>query len=196
MIDSAALDEAARRLDAGEVIVYPTETYYALGARIDRPQALERLLALKGDRRGQPISVLVADLAMLRPWVREIPPVAMQLIARHWPGPLTLVLDASAAVPEAVAAGTGTLGARRSPDPTARALLDRVGAPVTAPSANPSGAPPADTAEIARRYFGDRVACYLDAGKTPGGAPSTLARIEGEAVRVLREGPIALESRQ
>lgn len=186
--------EAARLLDRGEVVVYPTETYYALGARIDRPAALERLLTLKGGREGQPISVLVADLEMLRPWVRQLSPKALRLIARHWPGPLTLVLPASPAVPAAIAAGSDTIGVRQSPNPIARSLLSATGVPLTAPSANPTGAAPADRVETARAYFGDRVACYLDGGPTPGGLASTLARIDDGRVTILRAGPIPLES--
>lgn len=181
---------AAEALLRGELAVFPTETYYALGALITRPEGLRRLLEAKGGRDGAPVSVLVSGPAMARAWARDVPPEAEALMERWWPGPLTLVLDAAPRTPEIVTAGTGTIGMRASPDPFCRSLLSRLDAPVTATSANPSGLPPPRDAETARGYFGDRVALYADGGRTPGGAASTVARVRAGRVEVLRPGPI------
>lgn len=120
---------------------------------------------------------------------RDIPAGARRLAARFWPGPLTLVLPACPGLPAPLAAGTGTIGVRVPGHPAARALVAGLGRPVTAPSANPPGAPPPRTLAAARAYFGAQVAAYVDGGTLPGGG-STVAAVEDGRVRVLREGPV------
>ncbi len=115
-----------------------------------------------------------------------------RLAERFWPGPLTLVLPARPGLPGPLTAGTGTIGVRVPAHPAAHALVAGLGAPVTAPSANPPGAEPPRTIEAVRRYFGDAVAVYLDGGTLPGGA-STVATVHGNTVRVLRAGPVGEE---
>jgi L-threonylcarbamoyladenylate synthase len=109
---------------------------------------------------------------------------------RHWPGPLTLVLRACPSVPDGVTAGTGTIGVRVSSHPVARALVRALGAPVTAPSANPSGAEPPTTAAGVLAYFDGALDLVLDAGPTPGGLASTVLDATVDPPRVLRQGPL------
>jgi L-threonylcarbamoyladenylate synthase len=180
-------------LARGDLVVYPTETLYGLGARALLPRAVAAVAALKARDRDKPISVIVHDRAMLDAVVAEVPPAAARLMARFWPGPLTLVLPARADLPPELAAGSGAVGVRVSSHPVAVALAAAVGEPITATSANPGGAPaPADVAR-ARRYFGARVAAYVDGGPLAGGSGSTVVSVAADAVRVLRVGAVAIE---
>jgi L-threonylcarbamoyladenylate synthase len=187
MMKSVGADEVALALARGEVVAIPTETYYGLAAAL-RDDAIARVLALKGRDAARTLSVLITP-AMLPSLVAEISPTAQALIAKHWPGPLTLALPARAGLPEALVQ-EGCVAVRVSPDATARAIVERFGAPVTATSANPSGQPPCRTAAEVQAYFPDLL--IAGEGPTPGGAPSTLARVVGDRVTVLRPGPIVL----
>jgi L-threonylcarbamoyladenylate synthase len=176
-------------LAAGELVVFPTESVYGLGADARSAAAVARLVAVRGREPGKPILVLVRDLAMAATVAADIPDAAHRLAARFWPGPLTLVVPAREGLPPALTAGTGTIGVRAPGHPTAAALVAGLGGPVTAPSANPPGGAPPRRLEEARAEFGEAVAVYLDGGDLPGGA-STVAAVDGNHVRVLREGPV------
>lgn len=184
----SGVDDAAAALRRGEVIAIPTETYYGLAAAALDETALERVLALKGRGAEKTLSILI-EPAMLSQLVSDVSPAAQQLIDRHWPGPLTLALPAKPGLPPALVQD-GCVAVRVSPDPTARAVVQAFGAPVTATSANPSGLPPCRTAAEVRAYFRDLL--IIGEGPTPGGAPSTLARVRGDHIEVLRPGPIVL----
>ncbi|HVN87665.1 MAG TPA: L-threonylcarbamoyladenylate synthase [Candidatus Binatia bacterium] len=189
-LNSAIVDDAVDALRRGGVIVYPTETLYGLGADATNPSALAKLLALKVHRDGKPISVLVSERAMLDVVAARVAPIAEHLIERFWPGPLTLVVEARADVSDELTAGSGTIGVRWSSHPIASALVARLNRPITAPSANPSGAAPATTIAEARAYFGDRIEVYVDAGTCSVGAGSTIVDATGATPRILREGAI------
>jgi len=187
--ETEALAAAARTLAGGGLVVYPTETVYGLGADACNPQALERLAGVKGREPGKPISVLVADLQMLEELVRDVPPTAARLIRRFWPGPLTLILPARDTLSPVLTGDDGGIGVRWSSHATATALVQRLGRPVTTPSANPAGQPPPTTAAAARAYFATRVDYYLDGGLVRGEPASTVVDTRG-AVTVIREGAI------
>jgi L-threonylcarbamoyladenylate synthase len=170
--------------------VFPTETVYGLGADARSAAAVDHLVAVRGREEAKPILVLVRDLAMAETVAAELPPAARRLAARFWPGALTLVLPARAGLPAPLTAGTGTIGVRVPAHPAARGLVAGLGAPVTAPSANPPGAEPPRTLAAVHAYFGDAVAVYVDGGALPGGA-STVASVGGGTLRVLRAGPVA-----
>ncbi|HZP42232.1 MAG TPA: L-threonylcarbamoyladenylate synthase [Candidatus Binatia bacterium] len=177
-------------LAAGGLVVFPTETVYGLGADALAPAAVARLVEVRGRDEGKPILVLVRDLAMAASVAREVPAAARRLAARFWPGPLTLVLPARDDLAPPLTAGTGTIGVRVSSHPVAAALVAGLGRPVTAPSANPPGAPPPRRLDEARAWFGARVDAWVDGGTLPGGA-STVAVADDRGVRVLRPGSIA-----
>jgi L-threonylcarbamoyladenylate synthase len=179
---------AAAALARGEVVGFPTETFYGLGADAFSVTALDRLRALKGRGVEKAISLLVTE-AMLDVVVAEISPTARALMAAHWPGPLTLALPARPGLPEGLVLD-GCVAVRWSPHPVAQALVAALGRPLTATSANPAGAPPPTNAAGVRAYFPDCL--VVDAGETPGGKPSTLARVRGDVVEVLRAGAIAI----
>lgn len=184
-----AVDQAATVLARGGLVVFPTESVYGIGADAASVVAVERLVAVRGRDEGKPILVLASDLAMVMQVVRDVPPLARRLAERLWPGALTLVLPARDGLPAALTAGTGTIGVRVPDHDTARALVATLGRPVTAPSANPPGAAPAETAAAARAYFGVRVDDYLDGGRCAG-MPSTVVKVDGDAFTVLRAGKI------
>jgi len=179
---------AAAALARGEVVAYPTETFYGLGVDALAPAALARLAALKGRGADKALSVLVVGEAMLARLVAEVPPRARALMRAHWPGALTIALPARPGLPAALVSD-GCVAVRESPHPLARALVAAFGGPVTATSANPAGAPPARTAATVDFPDGCLI---LDGGETPGGLPSTLVRVRGDAVELLRPGAVAL----
>ncbi|MBI1734895.1 MAG: threonylcarbamoyl-AMP synthase [Candidatus Rokubacteria bacterium] len=187
--DAAALARAAGVLASGGLVAFPTETFYGLGAAALNADAVRRVFVLKGRPVRNPLLVIVDGIAMAET-IADIPERARPLIARHWPGPLTLVCRARPVVPEEIGAGTGTVGVRWSPHPIARGLAAALGAPVTAPSANPTGAPPATSAAAVLRDFGDALEMVLDGGETAGGEPSTVIDVTVEPPRVIRAGAI------
>jgi L-threonylcarbamoyladenylate synthase len=185
-----ALAEAASTLGAGALVAFPTETFYGLGAAGLNARAVRRVFEVKGRAESKPLLLLVDSVEMALAVAAEVPPAAHELMARHWPGPLTLVLRSRPMVPDEVTAGTGTVGLRLSAHPVARALVRALGAPITAPSANPSGAQPPTTAAAVLRHFDGRIALVLDAGPTPGGLASTVLDLTVEPARVLRQGAV------
>jgi L-threonylcarbamoyladenylate synthase len=187
---AAAMLEAAATLRNGGLVAFPTETFYGLGAAGLDARAVARLLVAKGRPEGKPILLLVDSVEMAEGVAAEISPTARALMARHWPGPLTLVLRARAEVPREVTAGTGTVGVRLSPHPVAVGLVRALGAPVTAPSANRSGEPPPVTAAAVLAGLAGRIDLVLDGGTTPGGPPSTVLDVTVEPPRVLRQGAV------
>jgi L-threonylcarbamoyladenylate synthase len=188
----ADVEHAVDALASGGIAVYPTETLYGLGADAFQPAALARMAALKRRLPNQPTSVLVAEIAMLDEIVERITPAASALIARFWPGPLTLVLPARSSLLPLLTGGGDGIGVRLSSHPVAAMLTRRLGRPITAPSANPAGLPAPKRIEEARRYFGERVDAYVDAGELPGEPASTLIDVRGEP-RMLRQGAVTTE---
>lgn len=182
-------EEATRVLRRSGVIAMPTETFYALGASTSDEVAVRRVCAIKGRPQGKPILALIADRAQLTALVHEIPPAATTLMERFWPGPLTLIFPASPLLPEALTAGTGSVGVRQTAHMGLAPLLRQVG-PLTGTSANRSGEPPARTAEEVQTTLGSEVDLILDGGVTPGGLSSTIVDTVGP-IRLLREGPIS-----
>ena len=188
---TASIVEAAGVLARGGIVAFPTETFYGLGVAALDAAAVQRLFTLKGRPESRAILVLIDDPRRIDAFAR-LTPAARELIARHWPGALTLVLPARAVVPPALTAGTGTIGVRQSKHAVARALAAALGAPVTAPSANITGAAPPRRAVDVLSAFDGRIDLLLDAGPTPGGLPSTVVDVTVDPPRVLREGPVRL----
>jgi L-threonylcarbamoyladenylate synthase len=188
---AGALAEAAGVVEAGGVVAFPTETFYGLGVAALDAAAVRRLFALKGRPESRPVLVLVDDPARIER-IALLTTAARELIARHWPGALTLVLAARPVVPTELTAGTGTIGVRQSGHPVARALAAAVGGPITAPSANRTGDTPPTTAGEVLRVFDGAIDLVLDAGPTPGGLPSTVLDVTVDPPRVLREGAVRI----
>jgi L-threonylcarbamoyladenylate synthase len=181
---------AVAALQRGDVIAFPTETLYGLGADALNAAAVDKVFQLKDRDSANPIPVLVSDRAMLSILVAEVPALAQRLIERFWPGPLTLVLPARAEVPRPLLNSTGGVGVRISSHPIATQLVKSLGRPLTATSANPSGRAPAHTVEEAKNYFTGRVEIFVDGGALTSKTGSTVAEVIGDTIRVLREGEI------
>jgi len=177
------IERAAALLRQGRIVAFPTETVYGLGARADDAEAIEGLRRVKGRPGGKPFAVLVPTLEAARQH-GVFGQVAERLAAAFWPGPLTLV------VPD----GRGGDVGLRCPDcePTLE-LLRLAGFPVAAPSANPSGRPPATTPDEVIESFDGQIAAVLDGGPCRLGAPSTVVRVLGEEIEVLREGMLSAD---
>ncbi len=187
---------ALAALKSGEVIAFPTETLYGLGADALDNTAVEKVFQLKGRDIANPIPVLVADRAMLDTLVTEVSPLAERLIAEFWPGPLTLVLPARDDLPKPLLNSAGNIGVRISSQPIAAELVKTLGRPITATSANPSGQPAARTVEQARNYFSGKIEIFVAGGELTSRTGSTVAEICGDRVRIIREGDVRREELQ
>ncbi len=176
-------------LGQGELVAFPTDTVYGLGALVFDGKAVERIYSAKDRPAEKAIPVLIADLSDLEKVSQDVPEMAKRLAARYWPGPLTLVVPKKPQLPEFVSAGP-TVGVRVPDHPAARELL-RLTGPLAVTSANISGqSNPTTTGEVLAQ-LGGRIALILDGGTTPGGMPSTVADCTGAEARILREGPIS-----
>jgi L-threonylcarbamoyladenylate synthase len=192
--DSSA---AVQVLKGGDVIVFPTETLYGLGADALNDAAVEKVFQLKGRDPHNPIPVLVADLKMLHTLVAKVPTVAQKLMDRYWPGPLTLVLPGRKNIPKPLCNPTGGVGIRISSHSIATLLVNGLGRPLTATSANPSGKEPARTLQEAKNYFANRVDVFVDGGTLTSKSGSTVVEVMEDSIKIIREGEInAYELRQ
>jgi L-threonylcarbamoyladenylate synthase len=187
-----SLDVALAALNRGEIIVFPTETLYGLGADALNEEAVKTVFRLKGRETNAPFPVLVADTAMLDRLVEKIPPFARDLMQRFWPGPLTLILPARANIPKPLLNASRGIGVRISSQKIATRLVQALGRPLTATSANPSGKEPARTVLEARNYFGDQVSIFLDGGTLRSKTGSTVAEVQDERLHVVREGDVSV----
>jgi L-threonylcarbamoyladenylate synthase len=187
------LGHAIASLKRGDVIVFPTETVYGLGADALNPAAVEKVFQLKGRNPQIPIPVTVADRAMLKGLVEKIPPIARMLMEQFWPGPLTLVLPAASGTPKLLLNRTGGVGVRISSQHIATQLARELGRPLTATSANPSGQQAASTIEQAQNYFAGDIGIFLDGGQLPSKTGSSVIEVIDGGLKIIREGEISLE---
>jgi len=185
-VDTRSLREAAARLRRGELVAFPTETVYGLGANALDEKAVAKIFAAKGRPKDNPLIVHVSDRKMLRKVVRRLPALANRLAARFWPGPLTIVLPKKSSVLSLVTASLNTV-AVRMPEGVARDLVRLAGVPIAAPSANVSGRPSPTTAAHVAEDFPD--VFVLDGGPTKHGVESTVVALDPP--RILREGAIS-----
>lgn len=188
------ISHAASIIQKGGVIGYPTETVYGLGADIFNEKAVSRIYQIKSRESYKPIIVIVPSIDILAKLVTEITPVAEKLIHHFWPGPLTLVFNASALVPAGIRANGPSIAVRIPDNPVCLALLNHCQTPLTSTSANFSGEPNATTALMVNQTVGDKLDLILDSGPSRSNIPSTVATIMDEAVKILRPGAIPTDS--
>jgi len=188
--DAAAVDEAARVLREGGLVVFPTDTVYGVGAAVDRPDAVARLYVAKGRPLDRPIPVLIADLDQLERLARDVNDAILRLARRFWPGALTIVVPAQPWLPVEIVRDTGAVGLRMPDHPVALAIIRAAGGAVATTSANRSGEREACTVEEAVAALGETVDLYVDGGRTPGGIPSTVVALEDGEIRILRRGAL------
>lgn len=188
--DEQALLAAAEAVLRGGVIAFPTDTLYGLGCSLFDVSAVEMVARLK--RRDPSLAVisLIPEPRQAYGLAEDLSPVAERLIQRYWPGPLSLILRAAPIVPPRVRGAGGTVALRCPRDTLCQRLLDRIGGPVVASSANLSGQPPAETAEQVVRIFGNQLDLVIDGGPRRGGMSSTLVDVSEKRPRLLRRGAL------
>jgi L-threonylcarbamoyladenylate synthase len=189
-ISRSELARAAQLIRSGDLVAFPTETVYGLGANALDPAAIEKIYAAKGRPATSPLIVHVSSIEMARGLVREWPERAEKLAAKFWPGPLTLVLPKQPHVPDRLTAGLDTVGVRMPAHSIALALIQEAGVPLAAPSANPFTELSPTTAQHVRDGLGHRVAMVLDGGQTTVGIESTVLSLAGSRAILLRPGMV------
>ncbi|MBR2572048.1 MAG: threonylcarbamoyl-AMP synthase [Clostridia bacterium] len=186
-----AIARAAEWIRGGEVVGFPTETVYGLGADALNPEAVRKIFLAKGRPADNPLIVHIAQLEELDPLIRgELPERARKLAQAFWPGPLTMILPKSALIPDAVSAGLDTVGIRMPENAVARKLIDAAQRPIAAPSANRSGRPSPTTAMHVLEDMRGRIPMILDGGPCRVGVESTVLEVLADPPRVLRPGGI------
>lgn len=192
--DPELIDRAAQALLAGQVVAFPTETVYGLGANALDAAAVRRIFAAKERPEADPLIVHLATAQDLPQVAQSIPPLAQQLAQVFWPGPLTLILPKQPQVPEIVTAGLPTVAVRVPAHPVALALLRRSGVPIAAPSANRFGSVSPTTAQHVLSDLGGRIDLILDGGPTVIGVESTVLDISQVPPLILRPGGVSREA--
>ncbi|MEW5900655.1 MAG: L-threonylcarbamoyladenylate synthase [Acidobacteriota bacterium] len=189
-VEASTIAEIVRVLGNDGVIVYPTDTLYGIGANCYSKKAVRKIFMIKRRPEGRGMPVLISDLEMVQELSAEIPPLFHTLGARIWPGPLTLVLKAAAALPAELIGPERTIGIRLPDVPWIRELIRQSGVPLVATSANISGEKEISTAEEAIRLFKRKVDLIIDGGHIPDGLPSTVVDLTSEKPVIVREGAI------
>lgn len=195
--DPAVMARMGAALRAGEVVAFPTETVYGLGADATQPDAVARIFTAKGRPNTDPLIVHLAAIEQVarvtdRAWA-DLPEAARVLSARFWPGPLTLILPRGAGIPLSVTAGRETVGVRLPAHPVARALIAAASVPIAAPSANRFGHTSPTTAQHVFADLGERISWIVDAGPCTVGVESAIVDVTQSPPRLLRPGGVARE---
>ena len=187
----STIEDAIDALRAGELVVYPTETFYGIAADPSSKSALKRLFAIKERDAAKTVAMIAADTRSAFSLAREVSPIARRLAECFWPGPLTLVLPAGAQIASELVGLSGGVGVRVSSHPTARALAASLERPITATSANRAGYSPAKTLADARNVLGTKIKVYLEGGTLGTSALSTVLEVAGNQWRIIREGAVS-----
>ncbi len=187
------LKKAALRVKEGKIIIFPTDTLYGIGAGIHHEGAIDQIFRIKKRESGRPILILIEKPSDLLPLVKKVPPAGRELIDRFWPGPLTLIFDASESLSPRLTGNTGKIGIRCPDSSLVQRLLSFLKSPITATSANRSHEPPCQNASDAEKYFGNQVDLILDGG-TLVSEPSTVADLTEGTIKIIRQGKIKIEN--
>ena len=189
--DSESTHQCAAQIIArGGIIAFRTDTFYGLGADPFNAIAVQKVKDLKGREENKPILVLISDVEQLGRLIENRSLAFDELARQFWPGALTIIGEATGRMPSELTAGTKTVGVRLPDDDRVRALVRACGGALTATSANPSGEPPARTAEDVAKYFREGVDVIVDGGAANTDRPSTVVDATGNELKVVREGVI------
>jgi L-threonylcarbamoyladenylate synthase len=183
--------QAAEVIAQGGVIAFRTDTFYGLGADPFNRRSVDRIKQLKGREGKKPILIVISDREQLRRLIAGPSQLFIRLAEQFWPGPVTLIGNATSEVPEAITAGSGTVGVRLPDDHDVRELLRVCGGALTATSANPSNDAPSRTAPEVDAYFGSKINLIVDGGEARIDRPSTVVDVTGTEAKLVREGVIA-----
>jgi len=188
--DRGCIDEAARLLRQGELVCYPTDTVYGIGAAAGDDAAVRRLFAVKGRPPDKPVPLLIADAADAT-WLADVTPVARTLMGRFWPGGLTIVMRKAEGFRSLALAGQATVALRVPDHDLVRQIIRVLGEPITGTSANRAGAPaPVSAVEVALQ-MGEMVSLIVDGGRSPAGGESTVIDITQDGPEIVREGVVS-----
>jgi L-threonylcarbamoyladenylate synthase len=191
--DAAAIERAAAVIRAGGLVAFPTDTLYGLAADPFNADAVARVFAAKGRGAERALPLIATDEAQIASQLGRLPPLAAVLAERFWPGPLTLLIAAPPTLAAPVTGGTGRVGVRVPAHDVARALCRASDSVLTATSANLSGHPATDDPDEVAASLAEHVDILVDAGRAPGGQPSTIVDVTGSELRLVRAGAIPWE---
>jgi L-threonylcarbamoyladenylate synthase len=194
--DVNIIEQASELIRAGQVVAFPTETVYGLGANALDPRAVEKIFKAKGRPGDNPLIVHVSKTRDVDRLISELPPKARVLMEAFWPGPLTIIFKKSPIVPDKVTAGLNTVAIRMPNHPVALKLIDCCGFPIAAPSANRSGHISPTTAQHVLEDMEGRIPLILDGGKCSVGLESTVLDLTAQIPVILRPGGVTLEMLQ
>jgi len=188
--DKSLINAAVYILKKGGIIAFPTETFYGLGADAGNVEAVEKIYRIKGRDPKNPIPIIIGNTRDITGLVKDIPETGRKLMKKFWPGGLTIVFRASSNILPGLTGGTGKIGIRLSSNIIASQLAKPLSNPITATSANPSGAGECISADEVIDCLKDKIDAIIDGGHTPGGLGSTIVDVTTDPVTVLREGII------
>jgi L-threonylcarbamoyladenylate synthase len=189
----AAVNAAARTINMGGIVCFPTDTVYGFAASIYCRRAIERLRAIKERRRGEPFVVIASDVNIVDKMASVVTPGHRRLMNAHWPGPLTIVFPAAPGVPGCLQGAEGTVAVRVPRDMLTQSILRACGVPLAAPSANVRGRRPAVNADDVLAEFEGKIDLLLDGGVIEDQEPSTIVEVAAGRVAILRKGRLSAE---
>ncbi len=192
-INEENLKKAADAIREGKVVVFPTESFYGLGADGTNEEAIRKVFKIKKRSEKKPILLIIGKKEMLYSLVEEIPEIAERLMERFWPGPLTIVFKAKKTLSPLLTSGTGKIGIRLSGNPFARRLSQLSSVPITGTSANLSGKDPCRSVEEVISQLNEGPDVILDGGYLRSDLPSTVVDITEGRLKIIREGIISKE---
>ncbi|MBP5694800.1 MAG: threonylcarbamoyl-AMP synthase [Bacilli bacterium] len=185
------LNEASELLKNGEIIAFPTETVFGLGVVFNSEKACKNLINVKKRHENKPFTLMCSNLDQIED-VLELNDTAKKIMDAFTPGPITLILKIKKDVPHYLDLGTGYIGIRIPKDETILDLINKVGAPLLVPSANPADMKPARSTKEVLEYFDGEISGVID-GDTSNLEPSTVVKVEKNDIIIIRKGPISLE---
>jgi tRNA threonylcarbamoyl adenosine modification protein (Sua5/YciO/YrdC/YwlC family) len=191
--DPAVIRYAASLIRRGELVAVPTDTYYGIAADPFNLSAVDQIYRVKGRPETRALPILVNSIAQAVMLSRDVPYTFHKLASKFWPGPLTLLVEASTHIPLKITANTGNVALRWPKSPVVCSLIDLVQGPITGTSGNISGMPACANAVDLLEQMGDRLPLILDAGETPGNLASTIVKLEGDDWAIMRAGVVSEE---
>ncbi len=193
---SQAIRQAVRLLREGEVVAFPTDTVYGVGAMAFEPFAVRQIFEIKQRPADKSLPVFIYQIDDLNLVARDVPDAAWRFLQHFWPGALTVVLPKNSAVPDIVTGGQETIAVRIPDHPASLELVIKAGRPLAVTSANLSGQPTPDTAPDVAQQLGENLPLVLDGGPSSGGQPSTIVDLSSSPPRILRQGPLSVAKLQ
>jgi L-threonylcarbamoyladenylate synthase len=184
------LQHAVDMLKKGGIVAYPTETFYGLGVKFDLEDSLKKLYKIKKRPEEKAMPLIIGNKDLLPVVTLSVNSMAVTLMEKFWPGPLTLIFPAKENLSDYITARTRKVAVRIPGESFALNLAQSTTFPITATSANTSGTAPAQDAETVIRYFGDKIDLLIDGGTTSGGLPSTIVDVTENKIKILRKGAI------